>query len=56
MIDEVAAPREAVRGLDPTFSEVLEQQRKNQSNSEIRVAAMRLLDEIIRRMKTDVPT
>jgi hypothetical protein len=53
-LDEVAALRETVRGLDPTFSEVLEQKRKENSTVPERLEMLRLLNEIIRRLKTDV--
>jgi hypothetical protein len=51
VIDEVAALRESVRGLDPTFSEVLDSQRKNQSSDAMRTLALQQFDEIIRRLR-----
>jgi ribosomal protein L16 Arg81 hydroxylase len=51
MLDELAALRETVRGLDPTFSEVLEQKRKENSTVQERIAILRMLNEIIRRLK-----
>jgi hypothetical protein len=50
VIDEVAALRETVRGLDPTFSEVLEQKRKESTSDDIRKVAIRQLDGIIQRL------
>ena len=54
VMDEVAALRETVRGLDPTFSDVLNQQRQNQSSADIRLASNQLFDDLIQRLKTDV--
>jgi hypothetical protein len=51
VLDEVAALRETVRGLDPTFSEVLEQKRKESSTAQERVAVLRSMNEIIQRLK-----
>jgi hypothetical protein len=51
MMDEVAALRETVRGLDPTFSDVLEQKRKDQSSETIRLAALQGYNGIIRGLK-----
>jgi cation transport regulator ChaC len=51
VIDEIAALREAVRGLDPTFSEVLAQKRKEAASDDIRRAAIRQFDEIIERLR-----
>jgi len=51
VLDEVAALREAVRGLDPTFADVLEQKRKETSTSQEQIAVIRLLNETIRRLK-----
>jgi hypothetical protein len=48
---EVAALRETVRGLDPTFSELFEKQRQAQSIAEVESVAVGLLDEIIRRLR-----
>jgi len=56
VMDEVAALRETVRGLDPTFSDVLDVQRKNQSNVAIRRIANQLIDDLIRRLKDEVVT
>jgi len=50
-IDELAALRETVRGLDPTFSEVLEQKRAENSTAQERIAVLRMLNETIQRLK-----
>jgi hypothetical protein len=49
-LNEVAALRETVRGLDPTFSEVLEDRRENQAKQSAEVVSqtIRLLDDLIR--------
>jgi len=52
VMDEVAALRETVRGLDPTFSEVLEKQRKGQSSDAIRVAALQGYNAIIQGLES----
>jgi hypothetical protein len=51
MLDELAAIRETVRGLDPTFSEVLEQKRQENSTAPERIAVLRMLNEIIQKLK-----
>ena len=53
VLNEVAALRETVRGLDPTFSEVLEDRRKQsqEDTREIVLLTLRLLDGIIARLK-----
>ncbi len=53
VLNEVAALRETVRGLDPTFSEVLETKRLEsaQAQAEIVKITIRLHDEIIGRLK-----
>lgn len=51
LIDEIAALRETVRGLDPTFDEVLAQKRKENASDHIRQAAVPLLDAIVQRLK-----
>jgi hypothetical protein len=53
VLNEVAALRETVRGLDPTFTEVLEDRRiKSQEESrELTGMQIALFDEIIRRLK-----
>ena len=55
-INELAALRETVRGLDPTFSEVIEQKRKEQESlgREVVLRQVNLLDSLIRAMKNDV--
>lgn len=53
VLNEVAALRETVRGLDPTFSEVLEDRRK-QSQEDTRaivLQTLRLLGDLIERLK-----
>ena|ERR1035441_10048061 len=51
LIDEIASLREAVRGLDPTFDEVLAQKRKENASDDIRRAALPLLDALVQRVK-----
>ena len=54
ILDEVAALRETVRGLDPTFSDVLEAKRLEsaESTSDIVKTTIQMHDEIIRRLKS----
>jgi predicted outer membrane protein len=51
MLDELAALRETVRGLDPTFSEVMEEKKKKSSEDREKASAVeaqvRSLDELI---------
>jgi hypothetical protein len=51
LTDEIVALRETVRHLDPTFDDVLGEQRRKHSGAEIRSAAIGLIDAIIRRLK-----
>jgi ABC-type nitrate/sulfonate/bicarbonate transport system ATPase subunit len=53
ILDELAALRETVRGLDPTFAEVLENRRKEAAKQTAPVVkeTVRLLNEIIQRLK-----
>jgi hypothetical protein len=51
ILDEVAALRETVRGLDPTFDEVLAQKRAEHSTADIAVSVIGLSDAIIQRLK-----
>jgi hypothetical protein len=53
VLNEVAALRETVRGLDPTFSEVLEDRRKQsqEDTREVFLQALRLMNEIIHRLQ-----
>jgi hypothetical protein len=53
VLNEVAALRETVRGLDPTFSEVLEDRRKQsqEDTREVVLQTLRLLNEIIHRLQ-----
>jgi hypothetical protein len=52
MLNEVAALRETVRGLDPTFSEVLEQRREQEAVKQAKVVAavLRQCDDMLRRL------
>ncbi len=52
-INELASLRDTVRGLDPTFSEVMETRRAQiaQATSEPRQTMLRACDELIRRLK-----
>jgi len=56
LIDEIAALRETVRGLDPTFDEVLEQKRKENASDEIRRAAVPLLGALVQKLKDGLVT
>jgi hypothetical protein len=53
ILNELRALRETVRGLDPTFSEVLESRRKEAAKETAPIVAetIHLYDEIIRRLK-----
>jgi len=51
--DEVSALRESVRGLDPTFDEVLASKRESQLGQAARTT-VRLLDDAIVRLKSDL--
>jgi outer membrane protein TolC len=51
LIDEIAALRETVRVLDPTFDEVLRKKREEAASDDIRKAAIQQFDEIIQRLK-----
>jgi hypothetical protein len=51
ILDEVAALRETVRGLDPTFDEVLAQKKEENSTAQEQKAVFQFLNEIIRRLK-----
>jgi hypothetical protein len=48
-LNELAAVRESVRGLDPTFSDVFQerQQRSAQESDEVVAAQVRILDELL---------
>jgi hypothetical protein len=52
VLNEVTALRETVRGLDPTFAEILEKKRQAaaQSDAEVVKAVIFQYDEIIRRL------
>ena len=52
ILDEVAALRETVRGLDPTFDDVLAQKKQEHSTAQEQVTVLRLLNEIIRRLES----
>ena len=51
--DEVSALRESVRGLDPTFDEVLASKRESQLGQAARTT-VKLLDDAIQRLKADL--
>jgi len=51
LLGEVAALRETVRALDPTFDDVLKQKREEHSTSAELLAALAGCNEIIRRLK-----
>jgi len=53
MLTEVAALRDSVRGLDPTFQDVLDQRRRERSAENVAIvnAVIRGYDEIIQRLK-----
>jgi len=52
MLNELVALRETVRGLDPTFSDVLEGKRKRsqEDTKEVVTATLGLLNQIIARL------
>lgn len=54
IMGEVAALRQAVRGLDPTFDEVMEQRRKENPTDALSEAMHPKLDEIILRLKAEL--
>lgn len=53
-LNELAALRETVKGLDPAFSDVIEQKRKEQADAtkEVTSLQVRIFDEIIRRVNS----
>ena len=52
LVHEVAALRETVRGLDPTFADLLEQKRQEsaQAAAKVEKAVIWTLDELMRRL------
>ena len=54
VLNEVASLRETIRGLDPTFADVLEVKRREsaEANASIVAAVTLLYDTIIRRLKS----
>jgi hypothetical protein len=52
VLNELAALRETVKSLDPTFSDVIEQKRREQADATREVVSLqvRIFDEIIRRV------
>jgi len=52
-LNEIAALRETVRGLDPTFSEVLEDRRKQsqEDTREVVSQTLQLLRELVQRLE-----
>jgi hypothetical protein len=52
LLRELAALRETVRGLDPTFADILERKRQEaaQNDAEVVEASIVRYDEIIRRL------
>lgn len=53
VLNEVAALRETVRGLDPTFADVLEQKRQEAAREQAEVVRLQLAlyDHILERLK-----
>ena len=51
ILDEVAALRETVRGLDPTFDEILAMKRAENNTADIARAVLKGCDLIIQRLK-----
>jgi hypothetical protein len=51
VMDETAALRETVRGLDPTFDDVFEKQKADLSSAEFRRQAAQLYDDLIQLLK-----
>jgi len=56
ILNELAAVRETVRGLDPTFADVLatKQKQSQEETNEVVLTTIRLLDQIIERLKAGV--
>jgi hypothetical protein len=50
---ELVALRETVRGLDPTFGEVLDAKREKHPDEAL-LQSIRLLDQAIQKLKTDL--
>ena len=54
VLDELVALRETVRGLDPTFGDVMDDRRKKQEDSSKQIVSdqLGLYDGIIQKLKT----
>jgi hypothetical protein len=50
VMDEVAALRQTVRGLDPTFDDVFRERKSDLSSVAMRKAAAQQFDDLIRRV------
>jgi hypothetical protein len=50
-MDEVAALRETVRGLDPTFDDVFRNRKADASSAELRKLAGQQFDGLIQQLK-----
>lgn len=51
VMDEVAALRETVRGLDPTFDDVFRNRKADASSAELRKLAGQQFDGLIQQLK-----
>jgi hypothetical protein len=51
VMDEVAALRQTVRGLDPTFDDVFRERKADFSSAGMRQVAEQEFDDLIRRLK-----
>jgi hypothetical protein len=53
LMAEVSALRETVRGLDPTFADVLQQKRQEaaRANASIEASVLSVFDETIRKLR-----
>ena len=51
-MDEIAALRETVRGLDPTFDEVFRDRKADLSSAEFRRQSAEIFDALIQLLKT----
>jgi hypothetical protein len=53
-MDEIAALRETVRGLDPTFDDVFRNRKADLSSAELRQQAAELFDRLIQLLRSGV--
>ncbi len=51
LMDEVAALRQAVQGLDPTFDDVFRERKADLTSARMRRLAAQQFDDLIRRLK-----